>query len=124
MRSRSTYSAGLAFMILAMACWMRGFEPGNQLPYALEQGGLIHNDDVLYVIIASLFSCHMHWDMDRDCLCYIDVALSLEISCHMCWDIGDDIQSIFIEFRIRSNTLRSIFSFIEAKILPFLYFLL
>lgn len=33
-RSRKTWHAGLAFMILAMACWIRGFNPGNQLPYA------------------------------------------------------------------------------------------
>ena len=33
-RSRSTYSAGFAFMIFAIACCTSGFAPGNQLPYA------------------------------------------------------------------------------------------
>ena len=31
-RSRSTWQAGFAFMIFAIACWMRGFMPGNQFP--------------------------------------------------------------------------------------------
>ena len=35
MRSLNTYKAGLAFIILDMACWMRGFIPGIQLPNAL-----------------------------------------------------------------------------------------
>ena len=36
MRSRSTYSAGLDFMILASAWITSGFTPGNQLPNALQ----------------------------------------------------------------------------------------
>lgn len=31
-RSRSTYNAGFAFMILTIAACMSGFTPGNQLP--------------------------------------------------------------------------------------------
>ena len=38
-RSLNTYRAGLAFMILAMACWIRGFIPGIQLPNALRDRG-------------------------------------------------------------------------------------
>ena len=48
--SLNTYSAGLAFMIFPIACFISGFIPGIQLPNALQVKSIITTYTVISVI--------------------------------------------------------------------------